>query len=129
LYGWTLFLVIQTGTIAAVSVGFARYFGALWPWIADDRYLIRPIHLSAGYALSLSTTQVVALLLISLLSWTNTRGLDYGRIIQNDFTTAKTGALLGLILVGVALGWNHRAVADNFGDLWTRRGAVEIVPG
>ena len=53
LYGWTLFLVIQTGTIAAVAVGFARYFGALVPWIADDHYLISPIHLSQGYALSL----------------------------------------------------------------------------
>ena len=61
LYGWTLFLVIQTGTIAAVSVGFARYFGALVPWIADDHYLIPPIHLSTGYALSLSTTQLVGM--------------------------------------------------------------------
>src|SRR5438876_6036010 len=129
LYGWTLFLVIQTGTIAAVSVGFARYFGALVPWIADDRYLVPPIHVSAGYALSLSTTQVVALLLIALLSWTNTRGLDYGRIIQNVFTTAKTGALVGLIVVGLLLGWNHDAVADTFGHLWTPRGVSEISPG
>src|SRR6202044_3796001 len=53
LYGWTLFLVIATGTIAAVSVGFARYFGVLVPWIADDHYLVAPIHLSSGYALSL----------------------------------------------------------------------------
>src|SRR5215212_10672017 len=59
LYGWTLFLVIQTGTIAAVGVGFARYFGALVPWIRDDNYLVSPIHLSSGYALSLSTTQMV----------------------------------------------------------------------
>ena len=79
LYGWTLFLVIQTGTIAAVAVGFARYFGALVPWIADDHYLIPPIHLSAGYALSLSTTQLVGILLIALLTWTNTRGLEYGK--------------------------------------------------
>ncbi len=129
LYGWTLFLVIQTGTIAAVSVGFARYFGALVPWIRDDNYLVPPIHLSTGYALSLSTTQVVAIVIIAFLSWTNTRGLEYGKIIQNVFTTAKTGALLGLILVGVLLGWNHTAVADNFGNLWTTRGAVEIVPG
>src|SRR5438876_3146442 len=129
LYGWTLFLVIQTGTIAAVSVGFARYFGALWPWISDDRYLVPPIHVSAGYALSLSTTQLVGLLLIALLTWTNTRGLAYGRIIQNIFTTAKTGAIAGLIVIGITLGWNHQAVADNFGDLWTRRGAVPIVPG
>ena len=129
LYGWTLFLVIQTGTIAAVSVGFARYFGVLLPWIADERYLIAPIHLSTGYALSLSTTQLVGILLIALLTWTNTRGLQYGRIIQNVFTTAKTGALLGLILVGLLLGWNQTAVADNFGNLWDARGAVDLVPG
>ncbi len=129
LYGWTLFLVIQTGTIAAVSVGFARYFGVLLPWIADEHYLIAPIHLSTQYALSLTTTQLVGLLLIALLTWTNTRGLQYGRIIQNVFTTAKTGALVGLILVGVLLGWNHTAVADNFGNLWDARGAVDIVPG
>src|SRR6202158_5349675 len=73
LYGWTLFLVIQTGTIAAVSVGFARYFGALVPWIADDNYVIAPIHLTAGYALSLSTTQLVGSVMIALLTWTNTR--------------------------------------------------------
>src|SRR5574338_142007 len=68
LYGWTLFLVIQTGTIAAVAVGFSRYFGALVPWIADDHYLIPPIHLSPGYALSLSTTQLVGCVLIALLT-------------------------------------------------------------
>src|SRR6478736_5584356 len=49
LYGWTLFLVIQTGTIAAVAVGFARYLGVLFPWIAEDRYLIPPLHMSTGY--------------------------------------------------------------------------------
>jgi APA family basic amino acid/polyamine antiporter len=129
LYGWTLFLVIQTGTIAAVAVGFARYFGALVPWIADDHYLISPIHLSQGYALSLSTTQLVGIALIALLTWTNTRGLDYGRIVQNVFTTAKTAALLGLILAGLLLGWNGTAVTDNFGNPWARRGVVEIVPG
>src|SRR6266446_4960256 len=129
LYGWTLFLVIQTGTIAAVSVGFARYFGALVPWIRDDNYLVPPIHLSTGYALSLSTTQVVATVIIAFLSWTNTRGLEYGKIIQNVFTTAKTGALLGLIVVGLVLGSNQTAIADNFGNLWARRGTVDIVPG
>src|SRR5438876_5138602 len=103
LYGWTMFLVIQTGTIAAVAVGFARYFGALVPWIAEDHYLVAPIHLSTGYALSLSTTQLVGIAMIALLKWTNTRGLEYGRIVQNIFTTAKTGALVGLIAVGVLL--------------------------
>src|SRR6202049_3487620 len=57
LYGWTLFLVIQTGTIAAVGVAFGKFLGVLWPAIAEDNYLVRPLHLSAGYALSLSTAQ------------------------------------------------------------------------
>src|SRR5712664_3610476 len=121
LSGRRVFLVIQTGTIAAVAVGFARYFGALIPWIAEDHYLVAPLHLSTGYAVSLSTTQLVGILLIALLTWTNTRGLEYGRIVQNIFTTAKTGALVGLILAGVLFGWNHQAVADNFGNLWARR--------
>src|SRR5205807_10093035 len=106
-----------------------RYFGALVPWISDENYLIAPVHLSTGYALSLSTTQAIALVLIALLTWTNARGLEYGRIIQNVFTTAKTGALAGLIVVGVLLGWNHAAVSDNFGTLWTARCVVDIVPG
>ncbi len=129
LYGWTLFLVIQTGTIAAVSVGFARYFGALVPWINETRYIIAPVHLTTDYAISLSNAQLVALLLIAGLTWTNTRGLAYGRLIQNVFTTAKTGALLGLVGVGILLGWNAEAVSANFGDPWTARGYSEIVPG
>jgi APA family basic amino acid/polyamine antiporter len=129
LYGWTLFLVIQTGTIAAVGVGFARYFGALVPWIRDDNYIVSPVHVSTGYALSLSTTQLVGIMLIVFLTWTNTKGLQYGKIIQNVFTTAKTGALVGLILVGVLLGWNAQAVSDNFGRLWDTRGVVDLVPG
>jgi APA family basic amino acid/polyamine antiporter len=129
LYGWTLFLVIQTGTIAAVAVGFGRYFGAFVPWIADDHYLIRPLHLSTGYAVSLSTTQLVGVALIALLTWTNTRGLEYGRIIQNVFTTTKSGALAALILLGLFVGRNSAAVSDNFGALWTVRSASPIVPG
>jgi basic amino acid/polyamine antiporter, APA family len=129
LYGWTLFLVIQTGTIAAVAVAFARFLGVLWPAIAEDRYLVAPVHVSTGYAVSLSTAQLVGLLLIALLTWTNTRGLDYGKAIQNVFTTAKTGALIGLIAVGLLLGWNAEAVSANFGDFWTRRPAVDVVAG
>src|SRR5512134_1919213 len=128
LYGWTLFMVIQTGTIAAVAVGFARYFGVLWPWISEDRYLIAPIFLSSRYAVSLSTTQLVGVLLIVLLTWTNTRGLSYGKIIQNLFTVSKTGALLALIVLGLALGWNATAVDMNFGDLWTPRNFTPIAP-
>ena len=129
LYGWTLFLVIQTGTIAAVGVAFARFLGVLWPTVAEDHYLIAPIHLSTGYALSLSTAQLVAVALIALLTWTNTRGIEYGRIVQNVFTVAKTGALIALIGAGLILGWNAEAVAANFGDLWTPRGQVDVVDG
>src|SRR5690349_7643312 len=100
LYGWTLFMVIQTGTIAAVAVGFARYSGHLFPWFAEDRYLIPPVHITTGYAVSLSTAQLLGIALIALLTWTNTRGLEWGKVIQNTFTTAKTGALLLLIVVG-----------------------------
>ena len=129
LYGWTLFLVIQTGTIAAVAVGFARYFGVLLPVLSEERYLIPPVHLSPGYALSLSTVQLTAVAMIVLLTWTNTRGLQYGRMLQNIFTTAKTGALIALIGVGLLLGWSASTVALNFGDPWTPRGAAPIAPG
>src|SRR5678810_892527 len=85
LYGWTLFLVIQTGTVAAVAVGFARYLGVLWPRISETNYLIGPVHVSSTYALSLSTAQLVGVLLIGLLTWSNARGIQYGKIIQNVF--------------------------------------------
>ena len=116
-------MVIQTGTIAAVAVGFARYTGYLLPWFSEEHYLIPPIHLSAGYAVSLSTVQLLAIVMVVLLTWTNTRGLDWGKLIQNVFTTTKTGALLALIAIGLLFGWNSAAVSGNLGDLWTPRGA------
>jgi APA family basic amino acid/polyamine antiporter len=118
LYGWTLFTVIQTGTIAAVAVAFARFTGVLIPGIAEDRYLIPPIHLSSGYAISLSTGQLVAILVIALLTWTNSRGVKYGKILQNLFTSAKIASLAGLILLGVVFA-KHDALVANFGNLWT----------
>ena len=129
LYGWTLFLVIQAGTIAAVTVGFSRYLGVWAPGISEESYLIPPAHLTRGYAVSLSTTQLLAILVIAFLTWTNTRGLEWGKLIQNVFTSAKTIALAGLVAVGLFAGWNHAAVSANFGDLWTIRGAVPVAPG
>src|SRR4051812_23736686 len=110
LYGWTLFAVIQTGTIAAVAVAFARYGGVVVPWISESNYLIPPVHVSSGYALSLSTAQLTGILLIAGLTWTNTRGIKYGKSIQNVFTVAKTGALVGLVFLGIVVGWNANAV-------------------
>jgi APA family basic amino acid/polyamine antiporter len=126
LYGWTLFLVIQTGTIAAVAVGFARYFGILVPWSSESRYLIAPVRIGS-YAFSLSTAQLVGILLIALLTWMNTQGLKLGKLVQNVFTVAKTGALLALIVLGVIVGAGSAAAHANFGDLWTVRGTLTEV--
>jgi len=111
LFGWSLLLVIQTGTIAAVAVAFARFMGVLAPQVSESNYLIEPTHLFGSYAISLSTAQLVAILLILLLTLTNTRGLKTGKLIQNTFTFTKTAALFGLILVGLLLGWNHQSAA------------------
>src|SRR3954470_4922277 len=126
LYGWTLFLVIQTGTIAAVAVGFARYMGVLVPGISESKYLIAPIRFG-GYALSLSTAQLVGLAMIALLTFMNTRGLKLGKLVQNVFTTAKTGALIALILLGIIVGLRSGAGAANFSDFWTLRGDLQDV--
>ncbi|MFN2508241.1 MAG: APC family permease [Chthoniobacterales bacterium] len=126
LYGWTLFLVIQTGTIAAVAVGFARYTGVLLPWVSESNYLIPPIRLG-GYALSLSTAQFVGLAMIALLTYMNTRGLELGKLVQNVFTTAKTGALIALIVLGIIVGLSSGAGTANFSDFWTLRGGLQDV--
>ncbi|HQR31127.1 MAG TPA: amino acid permease [Blastocatellia bacterium] len=127
LYGWTLFLVIQTGTIAAVAVGFARFFGVLWPTISESNYLIKPINLGSNYAFSLSTAQLLGVAMIALLTWMNTRGLKLGKLIQNVFTFAKTGGLIALIALGILVGWNSGAVSANFHDWWTARGTLQDV--
>jgi len=127
LYGWTLFMVIQTGTIAAVAVGFAKFLGVMWPAVSEKSYIVKPIHLGSSYAISLSTAQLVGLLLIALLTLMNTRGLRLGKFIQNVFTFAKTGALIALIILGLVIGWNATAVHANFGNLWAIRGKLQNV--
>jgi APA family basic amino acid/polyamine antiporter len=128
LYGWTLFLVIQTGTIAAVGVAFAKFLGVLWPAIDQERYLIEPFPVVGNYCVSLSTAQLVGVGLIAVLTLANVFGLQYGKWIQNVFTTAKTGALLGLIVVCLLVGWKAGVVEANFGDLWTRRPTEAVQP-
>ena len=114
LYGWTTFTVIETGTIAAVAVAFARFLSQLFPPVSETRYLVAPLHISQTYAVSLSTAQLTAILVILLLTWSNSRGLDYGKIVQNVFTSAKIAALAALILAGLLLGWNAVATRANF---------------
>ena len=119
LYGWTLFLVIQTGTIAAVAIAFAKFLGVFVPSVSPDRYLVAPISFG-GYAISLSTEQFVAIALIALLTWTNTRGLEVGKIIQNTFTSVKTAALAAVVVIGLSLGWNTNsaALSSSWWDSW-----------
>src|ERR1700736_5433232 len=129
LYGWTLFLVIQTGTIAAVAVGFARYIGVLFPAISPNTWIIHPINFSSKFAISLSLQQLVAALMIVFLTFLNTRGVRLGKWIQNIFTSAKMLSLLGLIFICVFLARNAAAIADNFSHFWEIRGAQPIEPG
>src|SRR5438067_12134761 len=134
LFGWTLFLVVQTGTIAAVAIAFARFLGVFAPRVAGDHYLIAPIVLLPGYAISLSTEQLVAIFLIALLTFSNTRGLRVGKIVQNSFTFTKTAALIGVIIIGLICGWkpNCAALASHWWDAvangWSARAVQPGLP-
>ena len=128
LYGWSQFLIIQTGTIAAVAVAFANFTGVLIGPVSGTNYIIEPI-VFGRYAISLSTQQLVAILLIVLLTVVNTRGLKTGKLIQNVFTFTKTAALIALIVVGLLLGWNSGAAAftsawwDSAANGWSQQAA------
>jgi APA family basic amino acid/polyamine antiporter len=128
LYGWTLFLVIQTGTIAAVAVAFARFLGVLVPWISAENYVISPINLSSNYAISLSTQQLIAILMIVLLTALNTQGLALGKWIQNLFTSAKTLALVALILLGIFVGGAAGTFSYNWENLFVAHNPATIKP-
>lgn len=97
LYGWSFFAVIQTATIAAVGVAFSRFTAYLIPAVGENVILLEP------FGLSISAAQVLAIAMIILLTYTNTRGIQGGKIIQNTFTTAKLLALFGLIVLGFML--------------------------
>src|SRR5262245_24056603 len=112
LYGWTLFLVIQTGTIAAVAVAFARFLGVLVPAISDTTTLFQ-----VG-RFAVTPTRLVAMGVLILLTWSNSTGLKAGKSVQNIFTVAKIASLLALILLGLALGANAGAIQANFSDWW-----------
>jgi APA family basic amino acid/polyamine antiporter len=132
LFGWTLFLVVQTGTIAAVAIAFAKFLGVFVAAVASDNYLIAPLRLGGGYAISLSTEQLTAIILISLLTWTNTRGLEVGRIVQNTFTFAKTAALVAVVLIGLFFGWGASSAARSsaWWDSWANGWSPQIAqPG
>ena len=129
LFGWSLFLVVQTGTIAAVAIAFAKFLGVFLHGVAGDNYMLAPVHLFGGYAISLSTEQLVAIALIALLTWINTRGLDVGKLVQNTFTFAKTAALIGVLVLGLSLGWHVDSAAlsaswwNSWANGWTAQRA------
>ncbi|MBM2839786.1 MAG: amino acid transporter [Bacteroidetes bacterium] len=113
LYGWTSFLVIQTGTIAAVAVAFARFTAVLIPGLGEQNILLE------AFGLRISAAQVLAIACIAFLTFVNSRGLREGKIVQNVFTIAKTVALIGLILLGIIVGRNAHAIDANLANFWS----------
>src|SRR5580698_8156158 len=144
LYGWTLFLVIQTGTIAAVGVAFGKFLGVFWPSISSSNWIwhiwkVPPIHVGpmvlGNMEVGINTQNLMAILLVIFLSVVNIFGVKTGAAIQNVFTAAKVAALLGLVFFGLGLGRNAQAIAANFGaNFWHNAGlgvkhAVQIGVG
>lgn len=120
LYGWTLFAVIQSGTIAAVAVAFARFLGVLMPSLTPDVFLKLGSFVMPGgrIELGLSPQRVVAILMVAVLTAVNIRGVRLGAAIQSIFTVAKVGALAALILLGLTVFRRPDVVAANFGSFW-----------
>jgi basic amino acid/polyamine antiporter, APA family len=127
LYGWTLFLVIQTGTIAAVGVAFGKFLGYFFPSISSTNWIL---HLGKVPAIplgpmvlgnmdvGLNTQNLAGIVVVIVLTIVNVFGVKTGAMVQNIFTIAKTSALLGLVVLGFAIGRNPDAVAANFGNFW-----------
>ena len=128
LFGWTLFLVIQTGTIAAVAVAFGKFLGVFFPAISSSHWLLHLGHVPAlrvgpmvlgNMDIGLNTANLTGILIVLLLTGINIFGVRLGALVQNVFTTAKTAALLGLVILGFCLGRKPAAMAANFGhNFW-----------
>jgi len=112
LYGWTLFLVIQTGTIAAVAVAFAKFTAVLIPWFGTKNIIF------SLFGLNISGGQILAICSVLFLTFVNIRGVKHGKRVQNIFTIAKVAAISGLILLGIFVGSNVSAVNANFSNIW-----------
>jgi APA family basic amino acid/polyamine antiporter len=112
LYGWTLFLVIQTGTIAAVGMAFAKFLGVIFPWVSESVVWFQFRFVKFG------PVQIIAILSIILLSWINSRGIKEGKRIQNAFTSGKFLLLMLFILVGLIFATNSHAIQENLRIFW-----------
>jgi APA family basic amino acid/polyamine antiporter len=117
LYGWTVFTVIQTGTIAAVAVAFSNYTAVFFP-ILENKIL------TIGESFSFTNKQVLAMFIIALLTYINTKGIRSGKIIQVVFTSAKLIALFVLITLGIYIGFHTNTFADNFSSMWEAKKTV-----
>jgi APA family basic amino acid/polyamine antiporter len=138
LYGWTLFLVIQTGTIAAVGVACGKFLGVFLPSVSSGNWILHlwkvpPIAVGpmvlGNMDVGLNTQNLVAILVVIFLTAVNVFGVRTGAAVQNVFTFAKTGALLGLVGLGLLIGRNAQAVAANFGaNFWRNAGLLALHP-
>jgi len=129
LYGWTLFVVIQTGTIAAVAVAFARFTSVLVPSLSPDVFLGTTIKFPdpiGPIAVGLSPQRIFAIVSIVLLTWINVRGVRTAAFIQTSLTAVKTAALAGLIVLGITIGRNAEAIAANFGPGFWPAGGLTL---
>jgi basic amino acid/polyamine antiporter, APA family len=125
LYGWSFFAVIQTGTIAAVAVAFAKYTGVLFPKIINDSDTL----FALTDSFKLTSQRILAILSIILLTWVNTRGVKEGKIIQNIFSTTKLGAIALLIILGFLLGANSEVISQNFSNMFSAEKIEEVTKG
>jgi APA family basic amino acid/polyamine antiporter len=128
LYGWTFFLVIQTGSIAAVCVAFGKFSGVFFPSISSSHWLWHIAHIPTitigpvavgNTEIGLNSANLVGICVVVVLATLNIFGLRLGALVQNIFTTAKALSLAGLILLGFTVGLNTTAVGANFGSHWS----------
>jgi len=127
LYGWTLFLVIQTGTIAAVGVAFGKFMGHFFPGVSASTWIVGPYHVGTwqpfgislgGMDMGLNTQNLCGIVIVVFLTVLNIFGLKLGAAVQNTFTIAKVSALAALVLAGLFVQRNAAAIAANFGNFW-----------
>ncbi len=129
LYGWTLFLVIQTGTIAAVCVAFGKFLGVFFPSVSSTHWLWHIAHVPAipvgpmvlgNMEIGVSTANLAGIIVVAIVAAVNIRGVKFGALLQNIFTVAKALSLAGLVILGFTIGRNSAAIAANFGEHWSQ---------
>jgi APA family basic amino acid/polyamine antiporter len=129
LYGWTLFLVIQTGTIAAVCVAFGKFLGVFFPTVSTTHWLLHIAHVPAlrvgpmvlgNMEIGVNTANLTGIAVVFFLAIVNIFGVKLGAIIQDVFTSAKALSLAGLILLAFTVGRNATAWEANFGPGWSQ---------